>query len=91
MVSWYVRVNLARALRLARWALVVSGYAIVHRPLPAFGLSGAGIYTVRNQFDGEVDDGDGHGHQCWDPAHCIQRGIGVHVTTTARRGSIAIE
>ena len=60
-------------------------------PFPAFGRSGTGIKHVAKELYCEVDDGNRGGHQCWDAACSIQRGIGIHDTTTERRGSIAIE
>ena len=63
---------------------------ITQRPFLAFGLSGAGIKHVADKFYCEVEDGNRSGHQGWD-ACGIQRGIGVHDTTTVHHGSIAIE
>ena len=58
----------------------------------AFGLVGAGIENITKHFYEEVKEGDSGGHQCWDSSGSVEEsGIGVHVTTTLRLGSIAIE
>ena len=64
---------------------------MTQHPFLAFGHSGTGIKQVAKKLYCEVDDGNHGGHQCWDAACGIQRGIGIHDTTTEWRGSIAIE
>ena len=64
---------------------------MTQHPFPAFSLSGASIKYVTQKLYCEVEDGNHSGHQCWDAACGIQRGIGIHDTTMERRGSIAIE
>ena len=64
---------------------------MTQRPFPAFGLSGAGSKHVAETFYYEVEDGNHSGHQGWDTACRIQRGIGIHDTTMVHHGSIAIE
>ena len=64
---------------------------MTQRPFLPFGPLGASIKHVANKFYCEVEDGNCGGHQGWDTACGIQRGIGVHDTTMVHHGSIAIE